>query len=222
MKVLIIAVHPDDETLGCGATLLRHQNQGDELHWLIVTQTYTPQWSQKTITYKAAEIKAVADAYQFQAVYKLKLPTIKLDIEPQEKLIGHFRQIIDTVKPEIIYLIHEGDIHTDHLAVFSAAMAVLKPVYMKSSGIHRILCYETLSSTEAAPAMANRMFLPTIYQDITPFMDRKIEIMNLYQTEIQPEPLPRSPSAIRALARFRGATIGVRYAEAFMLIREIN
>jgi hypothetical protein len=46
--------------------------------------------------------------------------------------------------------------------------------------------------------------------------------MGIYQTELQPEPLPRSPSAIRALARYRGATVGVEYVEAFMLIREVG
>ena len=35
--VLVIAPHPDDETLGCGGTLLRHLGQGDDIDWLIVT-----------------------------------------------------------------------------------------------------------------------------------------------------------------------------------------
>ena len=221
MKVLIIAVHPDDETLGCGATLLRHLSQNDELHWLIVTQTYAPQWSQETMDKKAAEIEAVAEAYQFKAVYKLKMPTVKLDIQPQAELISQIGKITNKVKPNVVYLNHDGDIHTDHHAVFTATMSVFKPFYMKSWGIHRILCYETLSSTEAAPPFPSKAFLPTIYHDISPYMDRKIEIMNLYQSEIQKEPLPRSPSAIYAQARFRGATIGVEYAEAFMLVREI-
>lgn len=37
MKVLVIAPHPDDETLGCGGTLLKLAAQGAELHWMIVT-----------------------------------------------------------------------------------------------------------------------------------------------------------------------------------------
>ena len=87
--------------------------------------------------------------------------------------------------------------------------------------IKRILCYESLSSTEAAPPLFHRVFLPNVYNDITGYIERKVEIMGLYETEMQPDPLPRSPSSIRALARYRGATIGVEYAEAFMLIREL-
>ena len=36
-RVLVVAVHPDDETLGCGGTLLKHKSNNDEIHWLIVT-----------------------------------------------------------------------------------------------------------------------------------------------------------------------------------------
>ena len=92
---------------------------------------------------------------------------------------------------------------------------------MLKRGIRRILGYETLSSTDAAPARSDRAFTPNVFCDITPYIDRKLEIMRLYETEIHAEPMPRSMSAIRALARLRGATISVEYAEAFMLIREV-
>lgn len=36
-RVLCVAVHPDDETLGCGGTLLKHKAQGDEIYWLFLT-----------------------------------------------------------------------------------------------------------------------------------------------------------------------------------------
>jgi LmbE family N-acetylglucosaminyl deacetylase len=92
---------------------------------------------------------------------------------------------------------------------------------MAQLGVHRVLTYETLSSTDAAPNTPGRSFLPTVFSDITSFCDQKLEIMSIYQTEIHPDPLPRGPSAIRAQARYRGAAIGVEYAEAFTLIREL-
>ena len=129
--------------------------------------------------------------------------------------------MIASVRPEVVYLVHEGDVHTDHRAVFMAAMSVLKSFYMKRENVRRVLSYETLSSTEAAVPSHTRSFTPDVYCDITPYIDRKTAIMALYASEAQPDPLPRGPSAIRALARYRGATIGVEYAEAFKLIREI-
>jgi len=221
-KVLVISVHPDDETLGCGGTLVRHHEDGDEIHWLIATTTYASQWSTEIIEQKTLEIEAVSEAYHMGSVHKLQLPTVRLDTVPQSDIIDGIRKVVEVVKPEIVYLVHDGDVHSDHHAVFRAAMSVFKAFYMSKWGTRRILCYETLSSTEAAPPQFHRVFMPTVYHNITPYIDQKIEVMGLYETELQPDPYPRGPSSIRALARHRGATIGVEYAEAFMLIREVR
>lgn len=222
MKILAISVHPDDETLGCGGTLLKHISQGDELHWLIATQAHFPQWPNEVIAQKAHEVQVVASAYSFSSVHKLGFPSAALDTLPQFSIISSIREVVEIIRPEIIYMIHDGDVHTDHHSFFVATLSVIKTFYMRSLGIWRILSYETLSSTDAAPPQLHRAFLPNVYQDITSFVDTKIAIMNLYETEAQSDPFPRGPSAIRSLARFRGASIGVEYAEAFMLIREVN
>ncbi len=219
--ILVISAHPDDETLGCGGTMLKHHERGDTLYWLIVTQTHEPQWSKEVIERKTQEVECVAEAYGIQQYYRLGFPTIRLDTVPQADLINAIRDVIAQVTPQNVYLVHGGDVHTDHHAVFAAAMSVLKPFYMARYGVQRILSYETLSSTEAAPPHHARAFVPDVYIDITPYIDRKIEIMGLYESEAQPDPMPRGPSAIRALAHYRGATIGVEYAEAFALVREI-
>ena len=93
---------------------------------------------------------------------------------------------------------------------------------LPKNGVKRLLCFECLSSTDAAPPLQGRGFCPNVFCDITDQIDQKIDIMNLYVTEMQGELKPRSDSAIRALARVRGATISVMYGEAFMLIREIS
>ena len=221
MRILTISAHPDDETLGCGGTLLKHAAQGDELYWMIATVCHEPQWSADTISRKAVEVERVAEAFGMKKFYKLGFPNAKLDTIGISELMDPIADVVGEVKPEIVYLLHGGDIHTDHFMLFTATMSVLKPFYMLKRGVKRVLCYETLSSTDAAPPQWSRAFVPTIYSDISPYVDRKIEIMNLYETEIHADPMPRGSSAIRALARFRGTTISTEYAEAFMLIREI-
>lgn len=218
MQVLIISAHPDDETVGCGGTILKHRAGGDSLFWLIITQAYEPNWPAETIQRKADEVAAVTQAYQFEKIYKLGLHTTRLDTLPQVEIMMGVREVVSEVKPDWVYLVNRSDVHSDHRVVFEATMAVFKPFF---KGLTRILCYECLSSTDAAPALPEHAFIPNVFSDITPYIDRKIEIMKLYKTESQPDPLPRGPSAIRALARYRGATIGVEYAEAFVLIREI-
>ncbi len=220
--ILVISAHPDDETLGCGGTLLKHRSAGDRLYWLVATCAYEPEWTRATIRKKAREVDAVAAAYGMRKVHRLGLPTAKLDTVPRGKLIGEIKKVVDAVRPELVYIVHEGDVHDDHRIVFAAAMSAMKPSRMKNIGLRRILSYETLSSTEAAPARRKTAFLPVIFSDISATMKKKLEIMRLYRSEMQPGAMPRGISAIRALARYRGATIGVEYAEAFILVRELT
>jgi LmbE family N-acetylglucosaminyl deacetylase len=221
MTVLVISTHPDDETLGCAGTLLKHRANGDQVYWLIVTEATEPRWSAEVIKRKATEVETVAKAFDVEQFFKLGFPTVKLDQIPQDELMGKIKEVVSKVGPETVYLVHGNDVHTDHQAVFTASMSVLKPVYMAELGVRRILCYETLSSTEAAPPRQGRIFLPNVFSDISPYLESKIDVMKLYETELHEDPLPRGPSAIRALARYRGATIGVEYAEAFQMMREL-
>lgn len=201
--------------------MLKHAAAGESLYWLIVTQAYEPAWTAETIAAKAVEVENVAKAYGIKEFFKLGMPAGRLDTLPQVEMINAIREVVDRVRPRIVYLVHGGDVHTDHHAVFTATMSVLKPFYMNKLGVQKVLSYETLSSTDAAPVPSNRLFVPNIFSDISEYLERKVEIMNLYASEVHAEPLPRSPSAIRAQGRVRGATISVAAAEAFVLVREI-
>lgn len=221
MKVLIISAHPDDETLGCGGTILKHTAAGDAVTWVIATQAHPPQWPEEVVQRKAREVERVAAAYGIAEVVKLGFPTVRLEAIPQIELMQPLHAVVDRVRPEIVYCVHGGDIHSDHGALFYAAASVFKPFRTAATGTRRLLCYEIVSSTEQAPPLAHRAFLPNAFSDITPHLERKLEIMAMFESELQPDPLPRGPGAIRALGRLRGATIGVEYAEAFMLLRDI-
>ncbi len=222
MTVLVIAVHPDDETLGCGGTLLKHRAQGDEICWLIVTEGHEPQWSAEEIERKAEEVDRVSQAYGMSEVFRLGLPTARVETLSLGTIISKISKVVEAVKPETVYLIHGGDVHTDHQATFTAALSALKAFYMRRFGVRRVLSYETLSSTEAGPPLPHRAFIPTVFSDISRYLEPKLDIMAMYESEAQEDPMPRGHSAIHALARYRGSTIGVEYAEAFMLIREVT
>ena len=221
MRVLVIAPHPDDETLGCGGTMLKHRAAGDSVSWLIVTRGHMPQWSADVLGNKEAEIETVAAAYEFEKVFRFDFPTTLLDTISQAEIITSLSRVVAAARPDTIYLNHAADVHSDHRIVFHCVMSAVKPFNSGRHGVKRILTYETLSSTEAAPPDHAHTFLPTVFSDITNFIERKLDIMSLYTSETQPYPLPRANESIRALARFRGAAIGVEYAEALMLIRDL-
>ncbi len=221
MKVLAVSAHPDDETLGCGGTLLKHRDAGDVIEWVIATAAHSPKWSDEIIGIKHREIEAVAKRYSVSEIHRLGFPSGRLDITPIEVLIERFAEAIENARPTVVYAVHPGDTHTDHHSVFTALTCVLKSFHMGRLGVQRLLCYETLSSSEAAPPFAHRAFLPTVFVDISQHIEEKIEVMKIFETESQPDPYPRGPEAIRALARFRGASVNIEYAEAFQLVREL-
>ena len=221
MNVLAISAHPDDETLGAGGTLLDHVARGDNVHWAVVTQPFGPVHSEEFIKRAGNQVEAVSKAYGFRKHTRLGFRTTMLDTIAQSELISALVPVIEEARPEVVYLVHGGDIHSDHRALFTAVMSVLKPFHCLRYGVRRILSFETLSSTEAAAGTELRPFIPNVFVDISSHMTRKLEIMRMFETEKQDELLPRGTSAIEALGRFRGATIGVKYAEAFVLIREL-
>lgn len=214
MNVMVIAPHPDDETLGCGGTLLRHRDSGDELHWVVVTR---PCDDYKFTADREGEKKKVAESYGFKTVNNLGFPTTYTDVEPFSKLVGSLSEVLHKVNPEILYVPYRYDIHTDHQVAFDTAASCMKWFRFKS--IKKIMIYETISETEFNMRYQGN-FNPNVFVNIEKYIDKKIQIMNIYSGEMGLFPFPRSEENIRALATFRGASSGFRAAEAFMLLKE--
>ena len=220
IKVLIVATHPDDETLGCGGTILKHKDKGDQIYWLIITNIDEKNgWNKKTVAKRQEEIENVSQAYGFEKVYKLNFPTTKLDTIPMSELISSISKVMNEVKPHTIYLPNRSDIHTDHQVAFKAITSCTKN--FRFPCIKRILLYECLSETEFSPALIENAFIPNVFIDISDFFEKKIQIIRVYNSELMKASFPRSIDAIESLAKYRGSRIGKKYAESFMLIEEI-
>lgn len=215
-KILVVAVHPDDETLGCGGTLLKHKADANSIHWLICTESDSVN---PFYTIRENEIQRVAEEYGFESTHHLKLKTMHVDEYTMSELIGKISKIILEVQPEIIYLPFKCDVHSDHRKIFEAVYSCTKS--FRYSFIKKIYMMETLSETEFAPSTKEDSFIPNVFVDISDFMERKIEIMQIFESEIAEHPFPRSERNIRALGTLRGATGGCEYAESFVLLKEI-
>ena len=220
-RVIVIAPHPDDETLGCGGTLLKHQVQGDELYWLIVTAMRAQDgYSNAAIVQRNKEIQHVTQSYPFKEVFKLDFPAAHLDSLPLAKLVGAISDVFTKCQPNTVYLPFPGDVHSDHKCVFDAALACTK--WFRYPAVKRILAYETLSETEFGLDPTTAAFRPNVFVDISSQLDQKIAIMNIYASELSKFPFPRSEEALRALAKLRGSTAGCAAAESFMLLKEVQ
>ncbi|EWY42510.1 GlcNAc-PI de-N-acetylase [Skermanella stibiiresistens SB22] len=219
-RVLAVAPHPDDETLGCGGALLRHRAEGDSIHWLIVTEmTPGPGVPAERLAARRGEIDAVASHYGFNDVHGLGFPTARLDTVPRAELVGRIGEVVRAIGADTLYLPFRGDIHSDHAVVFDACAACAK--WFRQPTVRRVRVYETPSETEFQIAPGMPAFQPNLFIDITPHLDGKIAAMRFYESEMAEFPFPRSETTIRALAAFRGGTAGCAAAEAFMTVREI-
>lgn len=216
---MIIAPHPDDEVLGCGGTIAKHVREGNEVYLCIVTKPYPPEWSEEEIDERRKEVFAASKILGIKHLHFLELPTVKLDTIPQKELNDKVAQVIEKVKPQVLYIPHQGDLNKDHQIVFQSVMVAIRP--RSDSTLKKVLSYETLSETEwAAPGITNA-FIPNIYVDISQTLGSKLKAMQEYRRELKRFPHPRSLQAISNLAKLRGSTIGVKAAEAFMLVREL-
>ena len=219
-RVLVVAVHPDDETLGCGGTLLKHRQQNDELHWLIATaMSETTGYSSEQVIRRQQEIEWVGDNYGFTSIHQLGLSPARVDQEPLHQLVENISRVIREIRPTTLYLPFAHDVHSDHRVVFQATYSCTKA--FRYPFIRRICAMETLTETEFSPSLGGQVFTPNLFVDISSFLQVKLEIMACYQSEVGKHPFPRSPESITAQAMVRGAASHCRYAEAFMLLKEI-
>ncbi len=220
-KVFFIAVHPDDETLGCGGTILRYKDSGFEIYWLIVTCAHEKDgFPKQSIENMKHQVSEVFITYGFDKTFELKFPTTLLDTIPIRKIIESVDSILQEIKPDIVYLPNKSDVHTDHGIVFNAVWSCVKS--FRSPFVKEVFAYETVSETEfSAPLPSCAGFIPNTFCDITDYFEKKLKIMQIYKSELKSHPFPRSEENIKALATFRGATIGVKYAEAFMCLKKV-
>ena len=218
--IIVVAPHPDDETYGCGGTLLRHRACGNVLHWLVVTgMSKELGYSADRVSQRKQEIDEVSKIYGFNSVRQLDFPPAGIDNISLQAIVSAIGQIFLTIKPSYVYVPYSDDAHSDHRIVFDAVVACSK--WFRFNSIKKLLAYETLSETDFNLNPNCAAFKPNYYVNIAPYLEEKISIAKKYLSEIGDFPFPRSEKSIRVLANFRGSLSGYTAAEAFMLLKAL-
>lgn len=216
--VLVIAPHPDDETLGCGGTLLLFKEKGFQINWLIITEVFEEfGFSKERVQTRNNDILNVTKKYGFDNVIRVGIPTSRVDEVSKGKLVEEISNAFKEVKPNIIFVPFYNDVHTDHKVIAEATISCTK--WFRYPFVEKVLYYETLSETDFNIDSSASKFKPNVYIDIGQYLDEKLEIMNLYESEMDEFPFPRSNKAIKSLAYLRGSQCGAEAAEAFELLR---
>ncbi len=220
MNVLVFAPHPDDEVLGVGGTIAKRAEEGHNVFVCVVTKGCEPLFSNELVDLTRNECKQADSFLGVKKTVFLDFPASMIETVPRYQLNDSISKVVQEFQPDEVFIPHRGDMQIDHKMIADAAMVALRPKY--SHVVKRIYAYETLSETGWDVPNTTNEFIPTVYEDISNYISKKLAAMSLFKSQLSVFPNARSIQSIEALANYRGTTITVNAAEAFSLIREIK
>jgi LmbE family N-acetylglucosaminyl deacetylase len=225
MTVLVVAPHADDEVLGMGGTIAKYCEENEKVVVAVMTghgDAPHPLWPKENWDVVREECLVAAKVLGNVEIRFFDLPAACLDITPAWKINKVIVDLIKETDPSIIYVPFAYDLHKDHAAIAYAVSVAARPYLPAAKNVVRVLAYETLSETHLAPPYSASSFQPNVFNNISFFLNKKLNAMSAYKSQLQPDGSPRSLATIEALARLRGAHVGVQAAEAFVLLGEYN
>lgn len=225
-KVLVVAAHPDDEVLGMGGTLLKHHNEGDTISVMFMSDgvtgrdfIYDPVARSKEIQGRKEMAFQAGSLFGTQDITFLDLPNLRMDKEYLLELTKHIEKRVSEVEPDVVYTHFSSDTNVDHGVTHKACIVALRPVPGRKVASLRL--FEICSSTEYSVLNSGNDFVPNLFVDITAFAEQKFDLIRCYDYEMREFPHPRSERSIKARDTFRGTSVGIESAEAFIEARRI-
>jgi LmbE family N-acetylglucosaminyl deacetylase len=218
-SILVVAAHSDDETIGCGGTISRHVSEGNEVHLLFMTDGVGSRNGENCdVNERLVSAKKATKILGVNSMQNLSFPDNKMDSVPLLDVTQAIEKKVVEIQPDIIYTHHIGDLNIDHQVTHKAVITACRP--QPNFCVKEIYAFEVLSSTEWHTQISE-YFVPNVFVDITDFLSIKMQAFKSYQSEIREVPHSRSEEHLELLAKHRGYCVGVKAAEAFMLVRSI-
>ncbi len=197
-NILAIGAHPDDVEIGCGGTLKKHSDRGDEV--TILTLTKGAQGGDKI--QRERESQCAADSLDAQLIM---CDLIDTKMSNGGDTISSIYEAIDKCQPDIIYTHSLSDTHQDHRATHYATLVAARK-------IERVYAYLAPSGTID--------FHPRYFEHIEDYIDDKMKAINCFtsQTITCNRPYLKK-SIIQSTAQYWGRFSNYGYVEPFEVIR---
>lgn len=224
-KILIVSPHADDETFGVGGTIARRDKEGHEVVVAIMTghgEGEHPLWPRKNWDIVRNEAKKAHKVLGISKTLFFELPAVLVPEQPTYKKNQIILDVINEVGPDVLYLPFLFDLHKDHRELVYSCNVAWRPVSAAGKNIKEIYMYETISETHWNIQPQEAGFFPNTWVNIADFLERKIKALQCFESQIQKFPNTRSIEAVKALATWRGTTVGLPAAEAFILVRKLD
>ena len=219
-KILVVAPHPDDETLGVGGTIAKLASEGNEVHVLIISGHLPPLYNREEYEITVNEARQALDILGVFNSKFLEIPTTMISDVPLHELNKSILEVVSDVKPHMVFCPFP-DRHIDHRLVFDSLMVATRPIGVGKK-IEIVAAYETLSETHWNVPHIEPNFIPNWIIDITENIEKKLKALSCYKTQISGFPHPRSIEAVESLAKFRGTQAGFSFGEGMHIIRKIS
>lgn len=222
-KILVLAPHADDETLGMGASMAKWVRNGDSVTIAVLTGPGSephPLYPPATWDVVRAEAHRAFGVLGVKDVRFDNLPAVLVGDMPAWEVNKAVGDMIERVGPDELYVPFPFDMHRDHRELFHAASVAWRVSSPTGRSIRRVAAYEVMSETHWNAPYLEAGFLPHMFVDVTDTLSVKLDALHCFESQMRPAPHTRSIEACEALARFRGAQAGVAAAEAFVIIRE--
>ena len=220
--VLVLAAHPDDEALGCGGAIARWSDEGRDVHLAFLADGIGARnpdtaGTDDALNDRRAAARSAAEILGASSIQFDDLPDNQLDSVPLLQVTQRVEALIEKICPDRVVTHHIGDLNIDHRRVHQAVLTACRP--QPEHPVRELLFFEVASSTEWQVPGSGTPFQPNIFVDISSTLARKLAALRAYERELRAWPHSRSIEAIEHLARWRGASVGVDAAEAFVLGR---
>jgi LmbE family N-acetylglucosaminyl deacetylase len=223
-SILVLAAHPDDEVLGCGGTIAKFSDEGVAVHVAFLADgVFSRAGEEKAqrselVSRRGAAQKA-CDILGVRSVSFGDFPDNRMDTIPLLQITQAVEALIVKHQPQTVFTHHAGDVNIDHRRLHDAVVTACRP--QRGYPVKTLLCFEVPSSTEWQLPGSAPAFAPNWFVDISVTLARKVAALDAYAEELRAWPHPRSLQGVEHLAHWRGATVGVDAAEAFMLGRQL-
>ena len=205
-RILILSPHTDDAELGCGGSVSRFIEEGNDIFWIVFStaeESLPDGMSKDTLKKEFIEVARKLELSKNQ--YIINNYSVRRLPEKRQEILEQLIQIRSNFKPDLVIGPSLNDFHQDHAVVANEMIRAFKTT-------SSIICYELPWNHIT---FNTQLFIKLDKR----FVEKKIEILKSYQSQIMKKREYFSSEFVEGIAKVRGTQVDAGYAESFEVIR---